>query len=469
VQAFSKIPTKGRKLIFLARHVPPVGYKTFYLTKHRINTPDQTPKASAEGCENEFYRVSLAPGGIKSIFDKKTNCELLKSNAFLGGEVFTMNSYAPRMPDAGEAGAVIQPIMDHSFDRVSSHAPEWKVLETGPVRTVFGMEQPLADTTVNERVIVLHQLPRVDCKIDLADFNGRLWREYRMALPLASDRPKLTYEVPMGVVEIGKDEIPTTGGHAYGSLTYAEQCRGIRPRVVQNFIDASDGQSGLTLTTDVSVFDWKDPTGKAPAETILQPVLLASRRSCNGSGNWYPQAGDHEYAFSITSHVGGWRNGWRPGIAANHPLTPVFGAKPAAGASLPSAMSFVQISSSNVVLSTLKKCEDDDTLVARVYDVEGKDSNVELRLFVPTKAATQTDLIEEEGRPLRVREGGIQIDIGHHAIETMRIVPEPRQNKGSLRDRQGRAGSIGTRTGRWLPSRRSCYGKRRRLRGRFVW
>jgi alpha-mannosidase len=163
----------------------------------------------------------------------------------------------------------------------------------------------------------------VDCEVDLADFNGRLWREFRMALPLAMEKPSLAYEVPMGVVEIGKDEIPGTGGHAYGNLTYTDRCRDIHPRVMQNFVDASDARGGLTMSSSVSVFDWKDLTADPVAYPVLQPVLLASRRSCNGNGNWYPQTGDHHYRFPITSTTGGWRARWREGIAA--------GRKPAGG------------------------------------------------------------------------------------------------------------------------------------------
>ena len=86
-------------------------------------------------------------------------------------------------------------------------------------------------------------------------------------------------------------------------------------------------------------------------------------------------------------------------------------------------MSFVQISAPNVILSTLKKCEDDDALVARLYDIEGKDSRVKLRLFVPLESAQRTNIIDEEGRPLTVESGGVMLNVGHHAIETMKMVP----------------------------------------------
>jgi alpha-mannosidase len=424
VQAFEKVsPTP--KLLFVAKDIPPLGYKTYYLACGDSTSPAQTNEISATGCENKFYRVELAPGGIKSIFDKQQNRELLDTTKFLGGEVFTMLSVAPnnrgRGTDAGEFGRVPLPVIDDSFDRVAIHKPQWKLLESGPVRTTYQLEQPLADTTVRQRLILWNQLERIDCEVDLKDFNGKLWREFHMALPLASTKPQLTYEVPMGVVGIGKNEIPTDGGFAYGGLTYTDQCRDIHPRVLQNFVDASDEQGGLTMSSSASTFDWIDPTTNGVSSPVLQPILLASRKSCNGEGVWYPQAGDHTYRFALTTHSGGWRRGRKPGVAANHPLWTVVNPQAASGATLPPEMSFASVSQDNVVISTIKKCEDDNSVVARVYDAEGKDSQVSLKLFKPFRSAEKVNLIEKEGHSLPVSNGSLTLDVGHNSIETLKL------------------------------------------------
>lgn len=421
IQAFAKADVQPEKLLFVAQDVPALGYKTYYLAPGAPKTPAQ----AVTGTEDSFYRVALVPGGIKSIFDKKQNRELLDTGKFLGGEVFTMLSVAENNrgagTDAGEFRRVPLPVMDASFDRVATYQPEWKLLERGPVRTVYGLEQPMRNTTVRQRMVMWHPLGRIDCEVDLKEFNGEPWREFRMALPLALNTPQLVYEVPMGVVEIGKDEIPTTGGHAYGGLVYDQPCRDIRPRLVQNFVDASDATGGLTMSTSVSVFDWQDPTDEASKSTVLQPVLLASRKSCNGSGNWYPQAGDHRFRFSLTAHEGGWRNGRKSGIQANHELMAVVGAKAAERMMLPAEQSFFSVSADHVIISTVKKCEDDDSVIARVYDMEGKNSLVVLRAPVKIRKAARTNIIEEEGESLRVKKGAVEFPVGHHAIETVKF------------------------------------------------
>jgi hypothetical protein len=423
VQAFEKKPAVPR-LLFVASDVPALGYKAYRLVPG-------TPRASQlHPLENEFYRLELAPGGIKGLFDKQQNRDLLKTDRFLGGEVFTLLSVAPNDrgagTDAGEFGAVPMPVMDESFDRVAAHKPSWSLVENGPVRVVYQLEQPLADTTVRQRVVLWHSFRRIDCEADLKDFRGTLWREFRMALPLALEKPALTYEVPMGVVQIGKDEIPTTGGHAYGNLNYWQPCRDIRPRLMQNFVDASDERGGLTLSSSVSAFDWVDPTTNAPSSVVLQPVLLASRKSCNGQGNWYPQAGDHGYRFALTTHEGGWRSGWKQGVSANHPLEAVVGAQPAAGAALPPEMTFCVLAPDHVVVSTIKKCEDDDSVILRCREVEGRDDRATIALFLPATSAERTNLIEEGGEPLSVQEGVVPLKIGHDAIETVRLRMGPK-------------------------------------------
>jgi alpha-mannosidase len=225
----------------------------------------------------------------------------------------------------------------------------------------------------------------------------------------------------MGVVRIGKDEIPTTGGHAYGKLDYFERCADIRPREVQNFVDASDSGGGVTLSTDVSIFDWKDLATNAASGAVLQPVLLATRKSCNGQGNWYPQAGDHGYRFSLTSHAGDWRMGWRVGVAANHPFEVVSDAQKANSASLPMERSFLGLSATDATVCAVKKAEDDDSVIVRLTEMEGRDSRVSLSALLPVCAARRTSIIEDDQSAADVRNGELETPLGHHAVETFRL------------------------------------------------
>ncbi len=412
----------GRTVEFMATDVPALGYKTYYLVEDgRPEPAAPAPSPDAATVENAFYRIALVPGGVAGLYDKELGREVLDTRKFLGFEVFTMRSVGN---GAGEFGRVQQPTME-GFDKLGRHAPRWRLVgaESGPVKTVYALEQALDHVTVRQRLIVYNAVKRIDCEVSLLDWDGEPYREFRLAVPVAADEGRVAYEIPFGVLEVGEGEAGGTGGPAYGNLVYDEEMKDIRPREVQNFLTAGDDRFGLTLTTSVAVNDYKDPTDDPVAYPVLQPILLASRRSCHGEGNWYLQEGDHHFRFSVTSHAAGWRNGWRAGIAANEPLAAVAAPSARPEADLPEASSFLPFKAPNAVLSAMKKAEDGDAVVLRLYDIEGRDAEAEVGLFVPVRTAKRTNIIEEEGASLEARKGRLVLPIGHHAVETVRLVP----------------------------------------------
>jgi len=407
---------------FIARDVPAVGYKTWYLAEERTAEPAHpSPPPPSDSYENSFYKITLAPGGVKSVFDKELKSEILDTQKFLGFEIFTMQSVGS---GAGEFGRVQQPTMD-GFDKLSAHKTRWmsEPAESGPVNTVFSMKQPLSNCTIKVKIIVYSEIKRIDCEVTILDWDGSPYREFRMALPVAAPGGRVAYEVPMGIVEVGKSEIPGTGGPAYGNLVYDEPCSQIRPREVQNFLSASGGRFGVTMSTSVAVNDYQDPTTNPAGYPVLQAVLLASRRSCHGEGNWYLQEGDHAYRFSIFSHDPGWQKGYKLGIQANNLLVPVVNPASNHDAALPQEKSFFSVSAGNVLVSTIKKCEDDDSVIVRLVDIEGKDADVQLNSFAPMDKAELVNMIEEEGRAVPAQRFGLKLRLGHHAIETLKLWP----------------------------------------------
>jgi alpha-mannosidase len=405
---------------FIAQDVPALGYKTLYLVEGAKPSPkNPAPPAGAEVLENDFYRIELAPGGVKRLYDKELGRDVLDTGKFLGFEVFTMQSVGN---GAGEFGRVQQPTME-GFDKLSLHRPLWRLVEgeSGPLKTVVLLEQPLRNCTVRQKLIVYNGIKKIDCEVSLLGWDGEPYREFRLALPVAAADGRVAYEVPLGVLEVGSGEAKGTGGPAYGNLVYDELLSDIRPREVQNFLYAGDG---VTLTTSVAVNDYKDPTDAPVPYPVLQPILLASRRSCHGEGNWYLQEGDHHYRFSVVSHAAGWRNGYRAGIAAGSPLVVVGNPATEPGAFLPEAKSFLPFASPNIILSTMKKAENDDTVILRVYDIEGKDMETAIELLTPVKRAERTNLIEEEGVLLKPRKGRLVLPVGHHAVETLKLFPD---------------------------------------------
>ena len=413
----------GIRLEFIAADVPGLGYKAFYLAGDDGAGAASTPSSLTAGVyANDFYEVEFAPGGLRRIYDKARRTELLNTVKFLGFEVFTMRSVGN---GAGEFGRVQQPTME-GFDRLGLHNAAWErdLVESGPLKAVFRLREVLPEGTVEEKIIIYNRIKRIDCEVALLGWDGSPYREFRLALPVNAPGGQVSYEVPMGVVEVGRSEIPGTGGPAYGSLNYDEPCSTIRPREVQNFLCASDKHFGLTMSTSVAVNDYQDPTPDPEAYPILQALLLASRRSCHGEGNWYLQEGDHRFRFSITSHDPGWTNGYRAGIEANASLFPVMGARPAGRADLPEEKGFFGISAPSALVSTIKKCEDDDSVIVRLYEFEGRDGATDLTSAFALDKAESVNIIEEEGRPIPCTANGLRLKLGHHSIETLKLWPK---------------------------------------------
>jgi alpha-mannosidase len=416
------------RLEFIAADVPGLGYKTFYLTKSGTGVASFSPSSPmASVYENDFYEVELAPGGLRRIYDKEVKADILNTGKFLGLEVFTMQSVGN---GAGEFGRVQQPTME-GFDQLSRHGASWQhdALESGPLRAVFRLKEVLSNCTIEEKIVIYNRIKRIDCEVSILDWDGTPYREFRLALPVDAEGGQVVYEVPLGVVEVGRSEIPGTGGPAYGKLNYDELCSEIRPREVQNFLSVSGKEFGLTMSTSVAVNDYRDPTPDPASYPVLQAVLLTSRRSCHGEGNWYLQEGAHHYRFSLTSHHPGWTNGYKSGIQANSPLFPVVDAQPAAGANLPEEKGFFGISAPNVLVSTIKKCEDDDSVIVRLYDIEGKDAEVHLTSAFALAKVEHVNIIEEEGKPLPCRMKSVKLRLGHHAIETLKLWPKQNRSQ----------------------------------------
>lgn len=391
---------------FIANDVPSMGLQTYYLNPSNQMTP-LSPAQNTKVIENTYYKIELVDGGIKQIFDKELNAPLLNTNKFLGGEVITMRSIGN---GAGEFDAVQQPDMD-GFDKTSAHAISWEIKENGPVYTTYKMRTPIRNAVIEQTLRVYHQTKQIDMDVDLLNWDGVLYREYRLMWPLALDKADVSYEVPYGTLTVGKDEMPGAAGERY----YVENKKQ-RPRGIGNWISAANDKVAVTLTSSVAVADYIDPTDQPADYTILQPVLLASRHSCHGLGNPFFQPGDHSYRFSLTSHSSGSRAREEQGVSANVPLLNVFNPVQNVNASLPETVSFISIKNPNVKVTALKKCEDDNSFIIRLYNTSADKQEVDINIYGKQPATIiHTNLIEEEMNPVE------NIQLGKYAIETYKL------------------------------------------------
>ena len=390
---------------FVAEKVPSMGLKTYYLNASDALADISRPAASV--IENKYYRVELVNGGIKQITDKESGRQLLNTGKFLGGEVITMHSYGN---GAGEFDAVQQPDME-GFDKTSAHPSAWTIMEEGPVFSAYKMRTPIRTAVIEQVIRVYHQTKKIDMDVALLNWDGVMFREYRQMWPLAFKQSVVSYEVPYGALTVGQDEMPGAAGERY----YVENKKQ-RPRGIGNWLSATDGEWAVTLSSSVAVADYVDPTDNPVDYTVLQPILLASRKSCHPLGNDFFQPGDHFYHFSLTSHPAEGRTREKFGLSANEPLVAVYNPIAYSNAAIPEQYSFVSIDNPNVIITAVKKCEDDNSLIIRLYNCTDKEEKVTLDLAASPKQIIRTNLIEEEDVPV---DG---IVLGKYAIETYKII-----------------------------------------------
>ena len=403
---------KNAKIEIIA-DLPSLGYSTVFIqSDHNFKWPDNAQLHAI--IETPYYSIRLGNGGIASIKDKRNGQELLNTREFLGGEVFTLES---KGNGAGEFVQVQQPTLD-GFDKVSNYQTDWAVVADGPIFYEAKLRQPIRNATVELNVKVYYNLPRIDLHVNLLNWEGVMYREYRMAMPLNKEISKLAYEVPYGILRIGQDEMEGAAGGDAGGKTYNTICKDIHPRGILNWIGGYGENEIVVLSSSVVGADYIDPID--PQNINLQPILLASRHSCHWEGNPYPQTGDHSFDFSLSTGNQDLPSANRMGIAANTPVYVVYAPDQSANATLPEKLSFFQCDQPDVILSALKKAENSNTAILRFYNTSDQQKVAKMDFYKNSGTIWHTNLIEQPAEKIG-RGKHLQMTLGKYAIETIRF------------------------------------------------
>ncbi len=401
------------EIVFLAEKVPSLGYKTYWIKQSKNLSSFQNKKSGIiTFLENDYYQLELGKGGISQIKDKELDINLFSTEKFKAGELFSMHSEGT---GAGEFAQIQQPDME-GFEKMTYYEPVWQNYTSGDIYQSVELVQKIKNALVTQKIILYNHIKKIEFQTSLLNWDGTQFREFRLAFPVNLDGGQVAYEVPFGKVEVGKDEILGAPGERY--LVNASE---IRPRGIQNWISVRNKQAEIVLSSPIAVWDYLDPT-EAPLDyPVLQPVLLASRRSCHHLGNWYLQEGDHHYTFSITSHSATSKISFQSALEHNEPLIPVFNpiiTDVNTKRKIPAELSFVNIDKPNVIISTIKKCETENKIVLRLYETIGEKTNIKLNTYFPVANVEKCDLIEEE-QGLTYDKSNIEV--GKYSIETFKI------------------------------------------------
>ncbi len=405
----------GRILVFFARDIPSLGYKTYRLTTKKQTY--LTPEQGANFYENDYYVIEFGRGGIKRLYDKELDKEVFQTTRFPGGDLFHLG-YSGN--GAGEFVQITQPNY-HGMERGHEKPGTWKQIASGPVYTRFATDYKMDGFSVIQTITVFHDRKQIDFEYDIPDWNGTHNRQLRVLFPLKMEpESRVSYDVPMGMVHVGEDELKMRPqGWAWGG-TYWQKPEEIHPREIQNFMSINSSEMGVTVSTDVVTADWIDPSREAVDFPVMNFVLLSTHKSCHGEGNWYHQTGSHTFHFSLTSHQPGWKNGFHFGVTGNHPLHALRQGKNPKG-TLPHQKSFVHVSDPFARITTIKKAEDSNDIIMRILEAAGEPKEVEVTTFWESHDVFKTNLIEDNPVGMGQQGNRIQILLDQNAIETYKM------------------------------------------------
>jgi len=401
-QLLSIDPETHRAHFLLLASTPSFGYNTYFLSAATNPAPQNLSlKGTGDTLENEFIRLKIdsQSGCVTSLLDKASNQEAL----------------APAETDTGGpkdkvCGNLLQAFVDKpkrwdawnidaDFEKQYwniDQADEVKLLENGPLRAVIRIKKHFQNSTFIQDVTMYPGVPRVDVNMQVE------WHEkhilLKVAFPLSAHNQKATFEIPYGTVER-----PTTRN------TPAEQAQFEVPAM--RWADISDQTHGFSLLNNCKY-------GYDAKGNVLRLSLLRSPE-------WpdpHADEGHHEFTYSLYPHAGTWREAStvHQGYELNYKLLAI--QTEAHQGALPGERSFLQVQPENVVLTAMKKAEDDNSVILRFYEWAGKESDVKLQLPPGAQTSQDADLMERPAADLLLQSGTITVHTKPYEIKTVKVM-----------------------------------------------
>lgn len=271
------------------------------------------------------------------------------------------------------------------------------LLEHTPIRVVFRVVRRWGASRIVQDYMLYANSRELEV---VSDFD---WNEdhilLKAAFTLSASRENATYEIPYGSIER-----PTTRRNSWESAKF--EVPALR------WADSGDANHGFSLINESKY-------GYDAKGNVLRLSLLRSP-------TWPdPQAdrGHQHFRYWLYPHAGTWQDAMsiRRGYEANYELVAMqVNSHPGV---LPLRHSFIGISQENVILTAVKKSEDADALILRLYEWRGKESDVEITVPGGVQSAHEMSLMEKpEGANLLVLPGHkLSLHVRPYEIKTIRV------------------------------------------------
>jgi len=386
----------GNRVLFMARDVPESGYKTFWLRKGKVKKQKNALKVTETTLENKFFKIEINPGNgnIRRFFDKRLNKDLLAPGQ--EGNILQFFEDKPKHYDAWNIGYTGKKWVCEKVQSI-------EIVESGPARAILRYVREFGKSKFAQDYTIYADVPRLDIHT-IAD-----WHEHHIlakaAFPVNVDSDSATFDIAYG--SIRRTTHPKTP---------AEKAKFEVP--AHKYIDLSQSDYGISLLNDCKY-------GHDVKDNVMRITLLRSPLTPNplhrpaGYINPFADQGQHEFTYSIYPHAGDAKKALsvKRGYELNYPLIPIVASKHKG--SLPQKHSFISLTPDNLVLTVVKKAEDSDAKVIRLYEVNGKEARGSIRFATPIHSAWQADMMEVREKELPVADNAVRISVKPYEIMTL--------------------------------------------------
>ena len=332
------------------------------------------PPVSVTGrtMENELLRVDWDERGLlASIWDKPAAREVLSGP----GNLLQLHDDSPARWDAWDLDAGY---LESRRDLMELESEE---IESDAVQFVhrFG------GSRVWQRMFLDGRVLRFETEVDWHERHKLL----KVAFPVTVNADEATYEIQFG--------------HVRRPTHYdTPQARAMFEVCAQRWADLGDGDYGVALLNDAK-------HGYDIHGSVMRLSLLRAPTHPDPSAD----QGLHKFAYALMPHPGDFREAGVIEAAEdlNSPLRVSL-------SNLPSQVSrsLIEVDTRQVIVEAIKRAEDSDAVIVRLYEAWGRPCHARLTTTLPADRITRCDLLERERE-----ESSLELDFGPFQVVTLKL------------------------------------------------
>lgn len=376
------------KIIFTSPEVPAKGYCAISVEagEQRQTTP---LTATLREMHTPFFDLTFDEAmQIASLIDRRTG----RSVAPQGEPLNRLIVYEDR-PFEHRAWNVQAYYTEKSW--VLSDVSHAEVLECGPVRAVVLVERKFLHSVIRQYITAYAELDRIDIRneIDWDDSYLLLKADF----PVDVNAVKATFDIQFGNIE------RVTHENTLWDFAQFESC-------AHKWADLSDNSFGLAVLNDCK-YGYSAKDGHIALTLLRSANDPQPKQDCT----------HHTFTYSLYPHAGpaAISRVVQEGYSLNCPLYTMF--SNAQKGAWPERFSLACVDADNIILETVKRAEDSDALILRLYETWNRATDCSIRFGRLMEMAAQCDMMEENEALLQVEGNRLRLHFRPFEIKTLKV------------------------------------------------